>query len=98
MTKLPTEKLKEICRHHDVQSLSLFGSVTSNSFTDDSDIDVLISFDESDTINYFDCYFALKQELETYWNRPVDLVVEKEFRNKFFRDSVEASRQVLYER
>ena len=39
-----------------------------------------------------------KTELETLWNRAVDLVANKNFRNKYFETTLESSKQVIYER
>lgn len=45
-----------LCKKHKVNSLYVFGSVVTNKFKDDSDIDLLVSFlpfmDYAD--NYFD--------------------------------------------
>ena len=91
------KKINEICKKYSLKSFALFGSAVTDSFTEQSDVDVLISFDTSHDINYFDSYFDLKSELETYWHRSVDLVVEKKFRNSFFREAVENQKMVIYE-
>lgn len=59
------EKLKRLCRNFKIKRLYAFGSAVSGDFTDDSDIDFLISFSESLTIeeyttNYFELHFQLK--------------------------------------
>jgi len=97
MIAVDTSNVKTLCEQYSLKSFALFGSVTSDTFNDSSDIDVLISFDSTQQDNYFDSYFSLKEELELYWDRSVDLVVEKEFRNQYFRESVEKSKIVLYE-
>ncbi|MBN2715694.1 MAG: nucleotidyltransferase domain-containing protein [Deltaproteobacteria bacterium] len=98
MIQIDTSQIETICRRYPVRSLALFGSVTDDSFNVDSDVDVIIDFDESSEQNYFDCYFNLKTELEAYWNRTVDLVANKKFRNKHFEASLENSKHVIYER
>ncbi len=97
MIAVDTSNVKTLCEQYSLKSFALFGSVTSDSFNDASDVDVLISFDSTLQDNYFDTFFSLKEELESYWNRSVDLVVEKKFRNQYFRESVEQSKVVLYE-
>ena len=98
MIQIDTSQIQAICSRYPVRSLALFGSVTGDSFGADSDVDVIIDFDDSDEQNYFDCYFNLKADLEAYWNRTVDLVANKNFRNKYFEASVAHSKQVIYER
>ncbi|MBF0204298.1 MAG: nucleotidyltransferase domain-containing protein, partial [Desulfamplus sp.] len=36
--------IKQYCQEYDVEKLYAFGSVTTNNFSDDSDIDLLIKF------------------------------------------------------
>ena len=40
--EIPKEKITEFCQKHRIQRLSLFGSVLSNDFGPDSDVDVLV--------------------------------------------------------
>jgi hypothetical protein len=39
---IPKERLVEFCRKHGIQKLSLFGSVLSDDFGPDRDVDVLV--------------------------------------------------------
>jgi predicted nucleotidyltransferase len=43
---LPAEKVAAFCRRHHIRKLSLFGSVLRNDFRPDSDVDVLVEFEE----------------------------------------------------
>ena len=97
MPEIDKETIAEICEKRSVKMMALFGSITTGDFTDSSDVDVLISFDDRGQ-NLFDVYFDLKNDLEHYFHRPVDLVVEKEFRNKYFRESLASSKVIVYER
>ena len=57
MEKLLVDKLHEIkslCVDYKVKTLFAFGSVCSDEFTDDSDIDFLISFKPMDYGDYAD--------------------------------------------
>jgi uncharacterized protein len=42
---VPRHRLAEFCRRHQIQTLSLFGSVLREDFRPDSDIDVLVEFE-----------------------------------------------------
>ena len=66
----------EIRRHH-VVTLSIFGSVARDEARSDSDIDMLVEFDQPAT---YDLYFALKEFLEAVLDHPVDLVTSKALR------------------
>ena len=40
--EVPRERLAELCKHHRIRRLALFGSVLRDDFSPDSDIDVLV--------------------------------------------------------
>lgn len=99
MISVNRDKIAEVCQKYSVTKFSLFGSATTDKFNEESDVDVLISFDDKGTdFNYFDVYFRIKSELELYWNRSVDLVVDKDFTNPYFKESLEKSKVLIYER
>jgi len=89
--------IKKICKAYKVKSLSAFGSVCSSNFKDDSDIDLLVSFDIMDYEEYADNYFLIADEFEKLFKRQVDLVTEKSLSNPYFIKSVNSSRQLIYE-
>jgi uncharacterized protein len=97
LTKIKPE-IESVCRKLPVRRLGLFGSVLTDSFSKESDVDVLVVFDTKETIDYFSRYFELKEQLEKIFNRNIDLVVDKQFKNPVFRKSVEKSRTIIYER
>ena len=41
---------------------------------------------------------AIKEKLEDFFNRPVDLVIDKKFKNPYFDKSVNNNRETIYER
>ena len=89
-------QIEKLCKKHKVKSLYLFGSAATPKFTDDSDIDFLISFDEVPLLDYADNFFDLQEALEKLFNRKVDLVVEKSITNPYFKNIVEKSRALVY--
>lgn len=64
-------------REFGVVSLACFGSTARDEATDDSDIDILVSFDGPATSAR---YFGVQFYLEDLLDRPVDLVTEKALR------------------
>lgn len=71
--KLPEEKIADFCRRNRVKRLSLFGSATRNDFRPDSDVDLLVEFDENARVTLFDMV-DLQDELKELLGRPVDLI------------------------
>ena len=97
LAKLKPE-IERICRRMPVKRLGLFGSVLSQKFGPSSDVDVLVVFDSDEKFDRFDKYFELKEQLEKIFKREVDLIVDKPFKNPVFREVVEKTRTVIYER
>jgi len=91
-------EIERICRRLPVKRLGLFGSALSPNFSRSSDIDVLVIFDTSENIDLFTNYFELKEQLEELFERDIDLVVDKKFKNPIFRESVDRTRTIIYER
>ena len=90
--------LNMLCEKHKVKQLYLFGSVLNNTFTNSSDIDLLIQFYQVDLQDYFDNYMDLKEELEKLFDRQVDLVEDHAIRNPIFRKVVDREKKLIYER
>ena len=96
------EKLKpeidQLCKSLPVKRLGLFGSALRGDFSQSSDIDVLVIFDEDEEIDLFDKYFELKENLEEIFKRKVDLVVDRNFKNPVLKESIDRTRTIVYER
>lgn len=45
LNKLPLEKIPDFCRRWQVNEFCLFGSVLSDNFSSESDVDVMVQFD-----------------------------------------------------
>lgn len=91
--------LAELCRRYGVERLYLFGSAVLGRFdARHSDLDFLVSFlNREPTGEYADRYLGFADDLERLFGRPVDLVTEQSIRNPYFRNEVDATRQLVYE-
>lgn len=90
------EKITALCVSHNVQSLFAFGSVCTDRFNEDSDIDLLISFKPMEYADYADTYFQIAEELESILNRQVDLVTDKSLSNPYFIESINQTKTLIY--
>ncbi|MDR1793281.1 MAG: nucleotidyltransferase domain-containing protein [Bacteroidales bacterium] len=90
------EMIAKICKEHNVENMYLFGSVLTNNFAQESDIDCLVSFGEVNLYDYFNNYIALKEALEVLFKRPVDLVEEKTIKNPILRRSIDRNKKLIY--
>jgi hypothetical protein len=88
--------IQRLCAKHKVRSLYVFGSILTNAFKPESDIDLLVDFGPIDINQYADNYFELKFALENTLDRQVDLLEEKAIENPFFRKAIENQRMLIY--
>jgi uncharacterized protein len=79
-----------------VKHLYVFGSILTERFNEQSDIDLVVDFNEIQLLDYSDNYFDFKFSLEATLNRSVDLVEEKAIRNPYFRRIVEKQKHLVY--
>jgi predicted nucleotidyltransferase len=96
LVELNIEKIKNLCAKHKVSKLFVFGSVLKDTFTNESDIDLVVDFEQLDLSEYADNYFDLKDQLESIFNRPVDLLEEKGIRNPFLRKQIDNEKRLIY--
>ncbi len=84
-------------------SLFIWKCCFRNNFSKKSDIDFLYEYD---LINYpdwidgeFDLvtnFFSLKEKLEKMLQRNIDLIPNQEFKNPYFKASIEKSKTLIY--
>ncbi|MFN6039385.1 MAG: nucleotidyltransferase family protein [Bacteroidota bacterium] len=91
-------KIIELCEKHHVKNLYAFGSIVKDRFFADSDIDILVQFNQVELEKYFDNYMDLKEQLEELLSRRVDLVETQAIRNPIFRKVVDREKLLIYER
>jgi predicted nucleotidyltransferase len=98
MDRLETYKaaITKLCEAHKVKSLYAFGSVLSDNFDSESDIDLIVEFTNMEVQDYADNYFDFKFSLQEIFKRPVDLLEEKAIKNPYFRQNVNQQRQLVY--
>ena len=92
------DQINKLCKHHKVRELYLFGSVLTEKFNDESDIDFLVEFSLVDIQEYFNNYMDFKEKLEALLNRPIDLVENQAIRNPIFRRVIDRDKKLIYER
>ncbi len=91
------DDLKRLCNTFSVKSMYVFGSVCTDKFNDQSDIDILISFDNLSIDQYTDNYFDLHYKLQDLFGRKIDLLTDKSLSNPYFIKGLEQTKQLIYE-
>ncbi len=88
--------IAKLCRSHKVKSLYAFGSVLTDQFNDQSDIDLVVDFQPQNVLDYGDNYYDLKFSLQKILHRQIDLLEEKAIKNPYFKEKLEKQRQLIY--
>jgi predicted nucleotidyltransferase len=92
------DSLKHLCNSLGIVRLYVFGSVVTDNFRKDSDIDFLISFDKNLTVEeYTTNYFTFQYKLRELFDREIDVVTERTLSNPYFIQSIDKSKQLIYE-
>lgn len=90
-------QIRQLCQKHSVSELFVFGSILGDSYSEDSDIDFLVDFSEVSLEEYADNYFNLKFSLERLLDRDVDLLERKALQNPYLLESIDSTKQLVYE-
>ena len=94
--QIDREKIAEFCRARGIRKLSLFGSVLRpEEFRDDSDVDVMVTFEEGTRWTLFD-FVDMQDELTQLFGRKADLLSKRALKNPFRRYEILSTARVLY--
>ncbi|CAN5254682.1 hypothetical protein BH23BAC1_BH23BAC1_16460 [soil metagenome] len=92
------EELQQICKHHQVSKLYLFGSAAKGNFDPvKSDLDMVVEFSSSVApVDYALNYFSFLEALEDLFNKKVELISFKALKNAVMIQEIEKSKIQLY--
>jgi predicted nucleotidyltransferase len=93
---IPQHAIAAFCERNHMRKLSLFGSVLTDRFSENSDIDMLVEFDPGHVPGLFDLS-GMELELSEMLGRKVDLRTPGEL-SRYFRENVIAGALPQYER
>ena len=96
MQQSVVNKLKEFFTLQPIEKAWLFGSFSRGEERTDSDIDILVRFDDHAQITLFK-YVGLVNSLQKILHRKVDLVEEGQLK-EFAKDSADREKKLIYER
>ncbi len=85
----------DFCRRWKIIELSLFGSVLSDDFRTDSDVDVLVVFEKDAPWSYWE-WGAMTAELSVIFGRAVDLVEKRSVVNPYRRHHILTHRRIIH--
>ena len=94
--EINTTEIFKLCKNYKVKNLYVFGSVLTDKFNSESDIDFVVDFQNLNVLDYADNYFDLKFALEKILNRPIDLLEEKAIKNPYLLQSINQKKKLIY--
>jgi uncharacterized protein len=99
-TKMTLEEIKKValsaCSEFRVKRLDLFGSLARGAGSSDSDIDLLVEFEDPD-LQLSKRFFGLLHYLEDALGREIDLLTMNSLKNPYFRQRVLKEKVNIYE-
>ena len=91
-------QINALCNAYNVNRLFVFGSVLTEKFNEQSDVDFIVDFDKNAVNDHFINYFDFKYALENVLGRQVDLLEEQPIRNSYLRNNIESTKTLIYGR
>ncbi|MCC6144892.1 MAG: nucleotidyltransferase family protein [Candidatus Hydrogenedentes bacterium] len=88
------DEIARFCQRNHIARLAFFGSVLTDTFTPESDVDVLVAFQPGNTPGFF-ALADMAFELEGLLGRKVDLRTAEDL-SPYFRDEVVQNAELLY--
>ncbi len=90
-------KILELFKKHKITSAYVFGSVLTDKFNENSDVDFLVNIQEDlDPVEAGEHLWDLTYELEDLLKRPVDLLTERSLKNPYFIKQVNDTKFAIY--
>jgi predicted nucleotidyltransferase len=84
-----------LCEKYGINELSIFGSSIRDDFTQNSDVDILVSFGNKAEITLFDI-MDLENEFSQLLKREVDIVEKEALKNPIRKDKILSMREIIY--
>ena len=89
------DTIVQLCKKYYITELSIFGSSIRDDFTQNSDVDILVSFDDNSIITLFDI-MELEIELSKLFRKEVNIVEKKSLKNPIRRNRIMSTREIIY--
>jgi predicted nucleotidyltransferase len=93
--EIPYDKIQAFCRQWRIKEFAVFGSTLRSDFRPESDVDVLVTFEDGTPWGLFE-FVEMIEELQNIFGRNVDLIEKEALRNPFRRREILSQCQVVY--
>jgi predicted nucleotidyltransferase len=93
--KVSQDAIAQFCQKWKIVEFALFGSVLRDDFRDDSDLDVLVVFEEPRDLS-LSAWLDIREEISVLFGRKVDLIQKKLLKNPYSRAEILRTHRVIY--
>ena len=91
------DSIAEICERYGVGNVYAFGSVFTDRFTEDSDVDELVNFKDIPILEKGENCWLLEEALERLLSREIGLLTETSLSNPYFIKVMNRTKTLIYE-
>lgn len=98
IVEINIHKIIEACKKFHVRKLWVFGSILTQNFRPESDVDFCVDFDWNNIplLESANNFFGFQTALEKILNRSIDIVDDSAVKNPFFRAELNDTRKLIY--
>ena len=94
------QSIFDLCKKYRVKRLFVFGSILTDRFNENSDVDFSVDFDRdtinADKLDWADLFFGFLEELQNILKRKVDIVFEDYINNPYFRNELDRTKKLIW--
>ena len=102
MNEIITKNIKQInalFENNKVKKAYIFGSVLSEKFNDESDIDLIIDLESNlSPTERGEIWWNLHDELRNIFNKEIDIINENKIKNPYFLSEINKTKRLIYGR
>lgn len=91
------DEVKRLFKLHRIERAYLFGSAVSENFTENSDLDFLVKFEDNiEPLEKGELWWNLHDQLRDLFKREVDIVTERSLKNPYFIKEIDKTKELIY--
>ena len=100
LIKENTDRIRHLCRQHHIHKLWVFGSVLTDTFSKESDVDFLYEMADQNLNDqeYYHAFWGFMDELRALLQREIDLIWYGGIRNPYFKEEVDETKVLIYDK
>ncbi len=91
------EQIKSVCQKYKILKMYAFGSVVTEKFRKDSDIDLIVHLENMSPEQKGEYILSLWDELENLFSRRVDLLTDQKISNPVLLKNIETNKKLIYD-